>query len=622
MTTTRSLTPFMNSRARSGGVRSVTSSSSDRGEPWQKHGRAETVDVDRDRRLECREEDEIVGGVLRRHPRTAPFRLHPDHAIRVPAYESSWDLESSHERERLLRERSPRQIAAEDDQIGLLALDLVEDGCERGRVAVHVGKRGDPHLLPGRSTGNRELVLGVDDALLELPAIRGRLARLDLLELGLRGLELCAGSRVVDLLHVHGVVDERERAIELDLEEARAGRELDDLVRAQVDPRRAGLERRDERRVSREHADLARGARHDDHLRLPVERRAVGRDERDVELWMRLCHRALRRDGFGRARLLDRVLDRADHVEGGLGELVVLAVDDRPEARDRVLELHVLARSARELLGDEVRLREEPLDAARPRDDDLVLVGELVHAEDRDDVLQVGVALEQLLDERRDLVVLVRDDARLQRARRRLEWIDRGVDALLDDRAVEHRRRVEVGERVRRRRVGEVVGGHVDRLHRRHRAGAGRRDPLLELAHLRRERRLVADGARHAAEERRDLRARLDEAEDVVDEEQHVLALVAEVLRHREPRQRDTEARSRRLVHLAVDERDLVEHAGLGHLEQEVVPLARPLADAREHGDAAVLLRDVVDELLDEDGLPDARAAEEADLAALHVRER
>ena len=51
-----------------------------------------------------------------------------------------------------------------------------------------------------------------------------------------------------------------------------------------------------------------------------------------------------------------------------------------------------------------------------------------------------------------------------------------------------------------------------------------RGDPLLQLAHLRREGRLVADGARHAAEERRHLGARLDEAEDVVDEEQDVLA--------------------------------------------------------------------------------------------------
>ena len=177
-----------------------------------------------------------------------------------------------------------------------------------------------------------------------------------------------------------------------------------------------------------------------------------------------------------------------------------------------------------------------------------------------------------------------------------------------------------MGERVRRGRVGEVVGGHVDRLHRRDRAGAGRRDPLLQLAHLGGEGRLVADGARHPAEQRRHLGARLDEAEDVVDEEQRVLALVAEVLGHRQPGEADAQARSRRLVHLPVDERDLVDHLGLGHLEEEVVALAGALADAGEDGDAAVLAGDVVDQLLDQDGLAGAGAAEEADLAALHVR--
>ena len=182
-------------------------------------------------------------------------------------------------------------------------------------------------------------------------------------------------------------------------------------------------------------------------------------------------------------------------------------------------------------------------------------------------------------------------------------------------------------ERRRGRRVGEVVGGHVDRLHRRDRALLRRRDALLELAHVGRERRLVADGRRDAAEQRRHLGARLREAEDVVDEEQHVLALfVAEVLGDGERREADARARARRLVHLAEHERRLVEHGGavrelrVRHLVPEVVALARALADAGEHRVAAVLLRDVVDQLQDHDGLADAGAAEEADLAALRIR--
>ena len=132
--------------------------------------------------------------------------------------------------------------------------------------------------------------------------------------------------------------------------------------------------------------------------------------------------------------------------------------------------------------------------------------------------------------------------------------------------------------------------------------------------------RLVAHGRGHAAEERRHLGARLHEAEDVVDEEQHVLAaLVAEVLGHRQAAQADPQARARGLVHLAVDERRLLDDAALLHLEPEVVALAGALAHAREHRQAAVLLGDVVDELLDQHRLAHAGAAEEADLAALHV---
>ena len=115
-------------------------------------------------------------------------------------------------------------------------------------------------------------------------------------------------------------------------------------------------------------------------------------------------------------------------------------------------------------------------------------------------------------------------------------------------------------------------------------------------------------------------RARLREAEDVVDEEQHVLALlVAEVLGHGHAGQPDAQARAGRLVHLAEDHHRLGDDARLRHLEVEVVALAGALADAGEHREAAVLGGDVADQLLDEHRLADAGAAEQADLAAAHV---
>ena len=67
------------------------------------------------------------------------------------------------------------------------------------------------------------------------------------------------------------------------------------------------------------------------------------------------------------------------------------------------------------------------------------------------------------------------------------------------------------------------------------------------------------------------------------------------------------------LVRVLVDAR-------LDHLVIEVVAFARALADAGEHRIAAVRLGDVVDQLLNQHGLADAGAAEQADLAALGVR--
>src|SRR5829696_8166685 len=86
-----------------------------------------------------------------------------------------------------------------------------------------------------------------------------------------------------------------------------------------------------------------------------------------------------------RTGLLDGLIDVADQVEGLLGQLVVASFDDLLERADRVVELDELALEAGELLGDEERLREEPLQPPRPAHDHLVLLGELVDAEDGDE---------------------------------------------------------------------------------------------------------------------------------------------------------------------------------------------------------------------------------------------
>ena len=192
----------------------------------------------------------------------------------------------------------------------------------------------------------------------------------------------------------------------------------------------------------------------------------------------------------------------------------------------------------------------------------------------------------------------------------------------------EHDEGVEEAEGRGRGGVGEVVGRHVDGLHRGDRALVGRGDPLLQGAHLGRQGRLVAHVRRHPAQEGRDLGAGLAEPEDVVDEQQGVgPGGVAEPFGHRQGREGHPEPGAGGLVHLAeahhraVDDR-LAGAADLGllHLQPEVVPLAGPLAHAGEDRVAAVHRRDPRDQLGQDHRLAQPGAAEEADLAAADER--
>ena len=221
--------------------------------------------------------------------------------------------------------------------------------------------------------------------------------------------------------------------------------------------------------------------------------------------------------------------------------------------------------------------------------------------------------------------MLFTHDLRVHQARVGIERVHRRVDAQLRNRTVENRRRVEVRKGRRGCGVGQVVRRHVDGLDRGDRARFGRGDALLHLAHVGRQRRLIAHSRRDTAKKRRHLGARLREAEDVVDEEQNVRpGCVAELFGQRQAGQGDTGTRARRLVHLAVDQRHLgfpqvvrLDHVGFDHLVVKVVALAGPLPNTGEHRIARVHLGDVVDQFHDENGLAHAGAAEQADLAAL-----
>src|SRR6185312_15739250 len=126
--------------------------------------------------------------------------------------------------------------------------------------------------------------------------------------------------------------------------------------------------------------------------------------------------------------------------------MVVLAVDDRLERADGILELDELAGNSGEDFRDVERLRQEALDLPRAADGQLILFAELVHAEDGDDVLKALVLLKRRLDRAGGLVMLLADGARLEDAAGGVERVDGRVDAELGNRAAEHGRGVQVGE--------------------------------------------------------------------------------------------------------------------------------------------------------------------------------
>src|SRR5688500_5315214 len=92
--------------------------------------------------------------------------------------------------------------------------------------------------------------------------------------------------------------------------------------------------------------------------------------------------------------LLDRFFDGSHHVKSLLRKIIMLTVDNLAETSDGVFQFHVLSFQTGKLGRNEERLREEALNLARARNNQLVFVGELVQTENGNDVLEILVALQ------------------------------------------------------------------------------------------------------------------------------------------------------------------------------------------------------------------------------------
>ena len=101
----------------------------------------------------------------------------------------------------------------------------------------------------------------------------------------------------------------------------------------------------------------------------------------------------------------------------------MLAFEDFFEAAQGFLERNVLAWVAGELFGNEEALAEETLDLTGAGNDEFFFIGQFIHTEDGDDVLQVFVALQHFLHTAGNVVVFFADDEWIKDAGGGTEWV-------------------------------------------------------------------------------------------------------------------------------------------------------------------------------------------------------
>ena len=111
--------------------------------------------------------------------------------------------------------------------------------------------------------------------------------------------------------------------------------------------------------------------------------------------------------------------------------MIPSAVTEFFEAADRVFQRRDLARLAGEHFGDQERLRKEAFDAPCSVDHQLILFAQFIHAQDGDNILQVFVALQNLLHLTRSRIVILTDHDRIEDAGGRVERVHRRVDPQL-----------------------------------------------------------------------------------------------------------------------------------------------------------------------------------------------
>mmetsp|Transcript_41362 Transcript_41362/g.62759 ORF Transcript_41362/g.62759 Transcript_41362/m.62759 type:complete len:460 (-) Transcript_41362:208-1587(-) len=278
------------------------------------------------------------------------------------------------------------------------------------------------------------------------------------------------------------------------------------------------------------------------------------------------------------------------------------------------------------------RLRHELLHLTSTGDNKLIFFRKLIHTKNGNNILKTLVILEKLLGGTCDLVVVVSNHTRVKHTGGGVKGIYSGVNSKLCNGTRKHSGSVKMGKGGGGGRIGKIISRHVNSLHRGNGSLGSGGNTLLKPTHVCGECGLVSYSGRNTSKKGRHLGTGLGEAENVVNEEKHILSLlVTEVFGNGKTGKSDTSTGTRGLVHLSVDKSSLgslggasglidLNDASLNHLVVEIVTLARALSDSGENGVSSVVHGNVVDELHDNDRLSDSGSAKETNLSSLGVR--
>lgn len=323
--------------------------------------------------------------------------------------------------------------------------------------------------------------------------------------------------------------------------------------------------------------------------------------------------------------LLNHLSDGTDEVEGVLVKVVVLAIEDSLESLEGVLQVDELTLHVGENLSDLERLGQETLDLTGTVHSELVILRQLIHTQDSNNILKILVGLQDSLDVTGNIVVITSDNLGGKHTGGGIEGIHGGVDTELSHLTGQHSGGIQMCKSGGRGGISQIISRHVDSLHGGNGSLVGGGNTLLHSTHISGQGRLVTHSGGNTSQKSRHLRTGLSETENVIDEKQHILVLdITEILGHSQTSQGNTGTSTWGLVHLTVHKGGLgvsveLDHLGLNHFVVKIVTLSGTLTDTSEHGETTMLLGDVVNELHNEHSLSDTSTTEETNLSSLGV---